>query len=721
MLLHKNCLRHTLIPFLFVFAILVTACGATEPASDALQPEEAAEDRPEAYAGEEAAEFSVTSPGELNTITFRLDADGTPVYSVERDGQAVLEPSRMGFELADVPDMRDGFVVSSVETGSVDETWEQVWGEKQFIRNNYNELKVHLAEDGGKQRELTLVFRAFDDGIGFRYEFPEQPELDTLVIMDELTEFALTGDHRSWYIHGYQWNRFEYLFEDTPISQADTVHTPLTMQTDDGLYLSFHEAALVDYSTMTLERVDGYTLQSNIMPWSDGVRVRGSAPMVTPWRTLQIADDPGDLITSYLILNLNEPNKIEDTSWIEPGKYIGIWWGMHLDKYTWGPGPNLGATTERAKRYIDFAAEHDFDHVLVEGWNPGWDENWYEEGVVFDFTESIPEFDLEGVAQYALESGTRLMGHHENSATVLHYESQMEEAYALYEDLGVRAVKTGYVGHGQEIMRYDEDGNEQYEWHHGQFMVDHHQRVVELAASHKISLNVHEGVKDTGLRRTWPNLMTREVAVGQEYNAWGEWGGNPPEYVVQLPFVRMLSGPFDYTPGIFDLHFDEYRPDNRVKHTLAKELALYVTIYSPLQMAADLPENYEANPEPFQFIKDVPVDWYDTQALHADIGNFVTIVRKDRNSDEWFLGSITDEEGRTLDADLDFLDSGRQYVAEIYRDGPEADWDTNPYDIVVEDRLVDSETMMSLELAPGGGQAVRFRPADDEDIERLSQ
>ena len=675
--------------------------------------------------GIDTGTHGVTSPGYINSITFQLDGDGVPYYSVKHRGKTVIAPSRLGFELAGVPDLRDNFVVASIDFTELDETWEQVWGEKQFIRNNYNELRVNLTEERDDGRELTVIFRAYDDGIAFRYEFPEQPHLDTLVIMDELTQFALTGDHRSWYIDAYQWNRFEYLFKDTPLSQADTVHTPLTMQTADGLYLSFHEAALVDYSTMTLERVDGYTLQANIMPWSDGVRVRGSAPMVTPWRTLQIAADPGRLITSYLILNLNEPNKIRDTSWIRPGKYVGIWWGMHLDKYTWGRGPKLGATTERARRYIDFAAEHGFDHVLVEGWNPGWDENWYESGVVFDFTESIPEFDLEGVAQYALDNGTRLMGHHENSATVLHYESQMEEGFALYESLGVRSVKTGYVGHGREIMRYDEHGNEQFEWHHGQFMVDHHQRVVELAASHRISLNVHEGVKDTGLRRTWPNLMTREVARGQEYNAWGggddvwDGPGNHPEHVVVLPFTRMLSGPFDYTPGIFDLHFDEYRPENRVNHTLAKELSLYVTIYSPLQMAADLPENYEANPEPFQFILDVPVDWFDTKVLHASIGEYVTIVRRDRNSDEWYLGSMTDRQGRTLQANLDFLDDRRDYVAEIYRDGDEADWETNPYDIVIEHKLVNSETVMPLVLAPGGGQAVRFRPAEPSDLEAL--
>lgn len=664
---------------------------------------------------------SVTSPGETHALHFYLDHEGVPRYSVEREGVTIIEPSILGFKLKTKPGSSSGYSLQSVKSVEFDETWEQPWGEKQFIRNHYREMQLSLQQESAPFLKMNLQFRAYDDGVAFRYHLPEQPGLEKFILLDELTQFVLTDDHLSWYIDAYQWNRFEYLFKETPLSYADTVHTPLTMKTKDGLYLSFHEAALVDYSTMTLERVEDLTLQANIMPWSDGIRVRSPLPVFTPWRTIQIADSPAGLITSYLILNLNEPNKIEDTSWIKPGKYVGIWWEMHLDKSTWKQGPRLGATTEKAKEYIDFAARYGFDHVLVEGWNPGWNENWYDSGVVFDFTTPIPEFDLEGVARYALENGVRLMGHHETSASVLHYEDQMEEAFALYENLGVRAVKTGYVGHGREIMRYDEEGKEQFEWHHGQFMVEHHQRVVELAASHRISLNVHEGVKDTGLRRTWPNLMTREVARGQEYNAWGggdglwDGTGNPPNHVLILPFTRMLSGPFDYTPGIFDLHFDSYRPDNRVHHTLAKELALYVIIYSPLQMAADLPKNYEARPEPFQFILDVPADWYDTKVLHADIGNYVTIVRRDRNSNEWFLGSITNEEPRTLEASLSFLEKGKTYVAEIYKDGEEAHWEHQPYDIVIMEKIVDHTQTIPLRLAPGGGQSIRFRPLNEND------
>ena len=662
--------------------------------------------------------FKVSSPDGKNQIIFNLE-DGVPYYSVNRGEISILAKSRLGFELQDIPDLKDNFKIKSKSYNKHDETWTQVWGEKKNIRDHHNEMRITLQEKSDLERELVIVFRAFDDGIGYRYEFPEQENLQEFNIMDELTEFALTGDHTAWWIGAYQWNRYEYLTRTSPVSQIDTVITPLTMRTDDGLYLSFHEAALVDYSTMTLERVDGLKLYSNIQPWHDGVRVRTQAPSVTPWRTLQIAENPGDLITSYLILNLNESNKIEDTSWIEPAKYVGIWWEMHLDKSTWGSGDRHGATTENAKRYIDFAAKHGIPHVLVEGWNIGWDGEWYADGVVFSFTEAYPDFDLHGVAQYALDNGVRLMGHHETSASVEHYEAQMHDAFQLYEELGVRAVKSGYVGHGQEIFWTDEDGNRNFEWHHGQHMVNHHQRVVELAAQHKISLNVHEGVKDTGLRRTWPNLMTREVARGQEYNAWG-WGeegvwdgnSNPPNHVLLLPFTRNLAGPFDYTPGVVDLLFDEYRPDNRVNHTLAKELALYVVIYSPLHMAADLPQNYEARPDAFQFIKDVPVDWYDTKVLHASVGEYVTIVRKDRNSEDWYLGSITDEEPRSFSTNLEFLTEGVTYLAQIHRDSEDANWDTNPYGFVIEEIEVRAGDEFPLELAPGGGMAVRFTPID---------
>jgi alpha-glucosidase len=669
---------------------------------------------------------SITSPDGANRVTFVLE-DGEPTYRVDRATLPVIERSRLGFVLQDLPPLAADFRVVEFTERTSDETWTQVWGERKHVRDHYNELRVALEETTPLARRMDVVFRAFDDGIGFRYEIPAQPNLDAFHIMDELTEFGFAGDHEAWHIGAYQWNRYEYLTRNTPLSQADTVHTPLTMRSGDALYLSVHQAALVDYSTMTLERTGTHRFKANLVPWSDGVRVRARAPLATPWRTIQIADDPAGLVTSSLLLNLNEPNRIEDTSWIEPARYVGIWWEMHLDNSTWGSGPRHGATTENAMRYIDFAAEHGFSHVLVEGWNTGWDGEWYASGVVFDFTQPYPDFDLEAVARYARERGVRLMGHHETSASVEHYEGQMEEAFALYERLGVRAVKTGYVGHGREITWTDDEGTTHHEWHHGQYMVNHHQRVVELAARHRILLNVHEGVMDTGLRRTWPNLMTREVARGQEYNAWGggedlwDGPGNPPDHVVTIPFTRLLAGPFDYTPGIVDLHFDEFKPEHRVNHTLAKELALYVVIYSPLQMAADLPEHYERHPVPFRFIKHVPTDWYDTRVLHAVIGDYVTVVRKERNGEDWYLGSASDERARVLEAPLDFLDAGRPYVAEVYRDGDEADWDTNPYDLAFEERLVESTDTLSLRLAAGGGQAIRFRPAHADDLRRLGR
>jgi alpha-glucosidase len=443
-------------------------------------------------------DYRVHSPDTILAVRFLLE-HGKPYYFVERFNREIIKKSALGLELKEGASLRDGFVVKSVERDHHDETWTQVWGEKKQIRNHYNELRVNLIRSEPPDREISIVFRVYDDGVGFRYEVPEQPGLGAFMIMDELTEFTLTGDHDTWWIGAYQWNRFEYLYEKTPLSKVDTAHTHLTMKTKDGLYLSIHEAALVNYSTMALKRTNQYTLRADLFPWADGVRVRAKAPMVSPWRTIQISDTPGGLITSFLILNLNEPNKIEDTSWIKPAKYVGIWWEMHLNKSTWGSGPNHGATTENAKRYIDFAAEHGFNHILVEGWNIGWDGDWYGDGAAFNFTTPYPDFDLNDVAQYALTKGVRLMGHHETSANVLNYEKQMEDAFALYERLGVRAVKTGYVGHGTDIVWYDEDGNANHEWHHGQFMVEHHQRVIELAARHKISLNVHEGVKDTGI------------------------------------------------------------------------------------------------------------------------------------------------------------------------------------------------------------------------------
>lgn len=649
----------------------------------------------------------MTSPNGIVTVSFMLQ-DGAPYYQITRFGREVINPSRLGFILEDAPPLAEGFHVASCDTSHFDEIWTQPWGEKKEIRNSYNELRINLVEIPAAKRTMAIVFRVFDDGIGFRYEIPEQPSLNDIEILDELTEFALAGNHQAWWIGAYWWNRYEYLYQQSPISKIDTVHTPLTIETEDGLYLSIHEAALTDFASMTLMRKDGNVLEADLVPWSDGVKVKTSTPMFSPWRTVQIADTPGGLITSYLILNLNEPNKLGDVSWVKPGKYIGIWWEMHLDKSTWGSGPRHGATTVNAKRYVDFASVHGFDGVLVEGWNVGWDGDWIKNSDKFQFATPHPDFDIVEVTNYSADKGVRLIGHHETSGGISNYERQMADAFAYYERLGVRAVKTGYVNHGQGIKRLDENGEAQGEWHHGQFMVRHYRKAVEEAAKHHLMLDVHEPIKDTGIRRTYPNMMTREGARGQEFNAWGPKGGNPPEHTTILPFTRLLSGPMDFTPGIFDLLLEDHRPDNRVNTTLAKQLALYVVLYSPLHMAADLSENYEARPEPFQFIVDVPTDWEDTRVLNGRIGDYVTIARKDRNSDDWYLGSITDEEGRVLEAPLCFLEPGTHYMAEIYRDGPAANWESSPYDIEIEHIPVDNATTLQLRLAPGGGQAIRF-------------
>jgi alpha-glucosidase len=655
------------------------------------------------------------SPDGTLEVEFAVTPEG-PAYRLFRNHHPLVEWSAMGFDMRDTTGkstlLGPGMTVVATARRTFDETWTQPWGEKKQIRDNHNEVRIDLRETGDAPREMTIVFRVFDDGVGFRYEWPDQPHLGAFEIMDERTEFALAGNFDTWSIPAYQRDRYEYLFTRSPVGALGKVHTPLTMKTPDGVYLSIHEAALVDFSSMVLNRTGDVTLHAELVPWSDGVKVRASAPHRSPWRTVQVADSPGGLITSYLILNLNEPNALGDVSWVKPMKYMGIWWEMHIRTATWGIGPQHGATTANSKKYIDFAAEHGIDGVLIEGWNQDWNGQWRNGGEGFDFLTPYPDFDLPGVARYAADKGVELIGHHETGGGVQKYERQMKDAFALYQSLGVRAVKTGYVAWGQGIPRFDDpDGTPHREWHHGQFMVRHHQYVVEEAARHRISINIHEPIKDTGLRRTYPNLVTREGARGQEYNAWSADGGNPPDHTAILPFTRMLSGPMDFTPGAFDLIL-EHRPDNRVSTTLAKQLALYVVLFSPLQMASDLPENYEKRLDASRFIKIVPVDWEDTRVLHGEIGDFITVVRKDRNGPDWYMGSLTDENGRTFQASLDFLDPGRRYIAEIYRDGPEAHWKTRPYDIVIEEMPVDATMILTLHLAPGGGQAIRFRAVD---------
>ncbi|MGX5732204.1 glycoside hydrolase family 97 protein [Pseudoxanthomonas beigongshangi] len=646
----------------------------------------------------------VASPDGRIVVELDADPDGRPSYTVQRDGKPLLAASRLGFLLVDAPKLDRALAVTAPRTRSFDEVWEQPWGERRRIRNHYNELRVTLGENAKPRRHLDLVFRVYDDGLGFRYEFPRQDGLPTVRIREELTEFTLAGDATAWWIPAGEWNREEYLYHRTPVEEVGDAQTPITFRLADGTHLSIHEAALVDYSGMNLTRVEGRRLKALLTPGIDGAKVTRDAPFNTPWRTVQIADDAGGLVTSSLILNLNEPNVLGDVSWVRPMKYVGVWWEMHLDAKTWASGPRHGATNENVMKHIDFAARHGFGGVLVEGWNIGWDGDWFGNGEDFSFTRSYPDFDLEKLSAYAKSKGVVLIGHHETSANAAHYESQMGAAFDLYQRVGVPAVKTGYVSDAGQAKVVGADGTIHYAWHEGQDMARHHLKVVTEAARRHIAINAHEPIKDTGLRRTYPNWISREGARGMEYNAWGQ-PGNPPEHEAMLVFTRLLAGPMDFTPGIFGM---KTRSPDGVATTWAKQLALYVVIYSPIQMAADLLENYEANPGPFQFIKDVPVDWEDTRVLNGEVGDYVTIVRKDRHGDDWYLGAITDEAPRTLKAPLSFLDPGRRYTARIYRDGPKANWKGQREDIVIEEREVGSTDTLELKLVPGGGPAVRF-------------
>lgn len=640
-------------------------------------------------------EIAVSSPGEINTIVFKLE-NGKAYYSVKHGDVAVINPSLLGFVFSGDDAFNSGFELVSHETSTFDETWEQVWGEKHFIRNNYQQLAVKLREKSGKKRQLEIQFRAFDDGVAFRYLFPEQGITDSLFIMDEVTEFNLADSGDAWWIPAYRDNRYEYLYTKSPVSELDTVHTPLTIKNSNGLYLSFHEACLENYASMTLEQTVGNSLKCNLVPWSDGVKVKTTAPFQSPWRTIQIGEKAGDLITSYLILNLNEPNKMEDTSWIKPRKYLGIWWGMHIGKYTFWESEKHGASTKNAKMYIDYCEKLGIDRLLIEGWNKGWTPAWYENAMhMFSFTQSTDDFDLEEVVKYGDSKGVKLIGYHETGSNLINYLKQIDDGMALYRKMGIHDIKIGQVGSRLNMK----------EWHHGQFGVNYYRYVLKKAADYQLAVNFHEPIKDTGERRTYPNMMSREGARGMEYDAWSD--GNPPNHTLILAFTRMLSGPMDFTPGIFDLDEEQGFNNRKVHTTLAKQLAYYVTLYSPIQMLADLPDNYVGHPA-FQFLKDVPVDWDDTKVLNGEIGEYLTTVRKDRNSDDWYLGSMTNEEGREFTLSLDFLGEG-DYEAQIYADAPGITWEENPENVVISKQQVNSDSTLKLVLAPGGGAAVRFK------------
>jgi alpha-glucosidase len=674
---------------------------------------------------------TVSSPDGSLSVTFSLSDSGNPQYTVQFGEEQIIDTSGLGLEFKNHPPLKDNLQISGIERRSVDKTWQPVWGEQKKVRNNYNELLVSLKETNGRERLIKLRFRVFNDGVGFRYEIPAQKSMaDSLYILDERTEFALTGDHTSWWIPA-DYDSYEYNYNQSKVSEIDAseyapenervdrqidnfkaANTPLTMKTEDGVFLSFHEANLTDYAGMTLGVNEDLKLISELVPWADGTKVKTKAPFSTPWRTIQVSKSPAGLAESFLLQNLNEPNKLDDTSWIEPMKYTGIWWEMHLGKSTWGieeaaegsfgdqGGSTHGATTENAKRYVDFNQKADIKGLLIEGWNTGW-EYWGTDSLgFFDFTTPYPDFDLQEVTEYARQHNVALIGHHETSGQAAHYETRLDAAFQLYRDLGIHHLKTGYAG---GIIPKGE-------YHHGQWMVRHYRKVIEKAADYQISINAHEPIKATGLRRTWPNMMTREGVRGMEYNAWSE--GMPPEHTTILPFTRVLGGPIDYTPGIFDITFDAYSDDEQVGSTLANQLALYVVLYSPMQMAADLPENYltddgELHPM-FRFIQDVPVDWDASHVIDAVIGDYVITARKEKGTDHWFFGAVTDENERTKEVSLDFLDAGKTYKATIYRDAANAHWQDNPTDYEIETQEVTAGTTLQLWMAPGGGTAISF-------------
>jgi alpha-glucosidase len=645
--------------------------------------------------------WTVSSPDQGITLHIQLN-EKTLSYQVSYHNKIVIKPSSLGFSFKGMPNLQADLQVLGLTNRTQNVHWQPVWGQRSDIVDNFNELCISLQERHALQRKISVIFRAYDDGVAFRYHIPEQVNLKEFVITDELTQFSFAKSYSTWWIPAYRNQRYEYQYLHSALSSVDVAHTPITLIGDD-VALAVHEAALTNYASMTLKNIDdnNITFTSDLVPWADGAKVYAKTPLTTPWRTIQIANNEVELLNSDLILNLNEPAAEGfDTSYIKPGKYMGIWWEMHIGNKNWSPGPDQGATTERAMQYIDFAAKHNIDGVLVEGWNKGWEGEWWHREPTFDFTTPVQGFDMDKVSQYALNKGIRLIGHHETAAGITRYEKQMEDAFDYYEKRGVQAVKMGYVGTRLEH-------GEQKEWHHGQYMVEHTQKVVASAAKHHIMINAHETIKDTGLSRTYPNFMTREAVRGMEYNGGSPDQGNLPNHTLIIPFTRGLAGPTDFTPGIFNFNYQQHRPNNRVPTTLAKQLALYVTLYSPLQMAADLPENYEGHPA-FQFIDDVPTDWQKSVALQGKIGEFLVIARQDKYSDSWYLGATTNEKARDIRLSLDFLDPSTQYMLTLYLDGKDAHWQNNPMSYEIKTRHAVSTDSLTIHLQAGGGAAIKI-------------
>ena len=640
------------------------------------------------FASVSAKDILVSSPDGAVTVAVGVKAS-QPYYTVKYHGNTVVVPSRLGFQL-DGGMLGGNGRMTGKRYATKDETWTQPWGEELEVRNHYNELVVNFTEKNGLR--MDVVFRVFNDGIGFRYILPRDKG-EKYCIQDELTEITLAHDAKAWSIPTNHTEYFEGIYTCELLSRKDTVCTPLTIEYEDSLFLTIHESALEDYASINLAprpSANGVKLRTALSPWQNGVKVYCEGKTKTPWRTIIIGRTAGELMTNRVMLNLNEPSRIEDTSWIEPGRYIGVWWSIHKKQNTWEMGPTHGATTANVKRYIDFAARHGFSGVLAEGWNQGWGE-----GEQISYLKPYPDFNIEEVCRYALSKGVRFIGHTETWGSTRLLEQQMDSAFAWYSRLGIRAVKTGYVGHlfdGKELAK-------------SQYGIRHYRKVIETAAKYHIMIDNHEPAMPTGIQRTWPNLMTQEGVRGQEYNAWDANGGNPPAHTVTLPFTRCLAGPTDFTPAIFN--FSEVVKGTHPHSTLAKQLGEFVVIYSPLQMAADAIENYEGQPA-LTFIESCPTTWSKTLVPNGEIGKFVTVARKERGGDRWFVGSITNEEARTLRIPLDFLDSDKQYRAIIYEDGPDADYERNPYTITVRQLEVSVQSVLTLHLARSGGAAIRI-------------
>jgi glucan 1,4-alpha-glucosidase len=694
--------------------------------------------------------FSIVVNGQINVASpdgaIRLSVTtGKGIsYAMWYKGREVIKPSSLSFVLK-VPaevELKD-FTVVKVDSTSKDETWQPVWGEYSSIRNNYKEVKFALKDNGGSELLMNVVFRVFNEGLGFRYEFPQQSKLNHFIVQDEKTQFHLAGDHKTFWIPG-DYDTNEFMYNTTKLSEVDAssgtmsqeihaktffdknaVQTPLMMKSTDGLYINIHEAALLNYPAMNLVIDKGsFTLNSHLVPDAVGNKAYLQAPFNTPWRTIIVSDKATEVIAANkMILNLNEPSKIQNTSWIKPQKMVGVWWEMHVGKGSWdygatqagskiAPHGRHSATTANVKRYIDFAAQHGFEGVLVEGWNTGWEDwfgQWKED--VFDFVTPYPDYDVKDLSRYAASKGVKIIMHHETSASVTNYERWMDTAYRFMKQHGMDAVKTGYVG--RIIPRG--------EHHDGQWMVKHYERVLNKTAQYGIMVDAHEPVRPTGVHRTYPNFLACEAARGNEFNAWSV--GNPPEHETILPFTRLMGGPMDYTPGIFQIKLNVYDPNKKeqVHTTLAKQLALYITMYSPLQMAADIPDNYEKHMDAFQFIKDVAVDWDDTKVLAAEPGDYLVIARKAKGSPNWFVGAITDEQARVTGGSLSFLEKGKKYVATVYRDADNAHWEKNPQAYTIEKFIVDSNTNLKLKLVEGGGTAISIMPASANEVKTIKK